>query len=123
MNASPSPEALSKSLISRHVQLQNDLAKKILQLPDNQKIKRMDTPTKVFILSYQNLESNLSPEYYDFKIQYQQISEMIKHIPPHKVERFIGELTMSPRYHDDVKKHLISLWKGSSDDLCPTSNS
>lgn len=115
MNASLSPKALSKSLLSRYSQLQEELSNHIRNLPDNPKIKRMNTPTSVFILNYQNLENNLSPEYYDFKIQYQQISEMIKHIPPHKVERFIGEITMSNRYHDDVKKHLISLWNGTSD--------
>lgn len=116
MEATLSPEALSKSLLSRHAQLQTDLANQIKNLPDNPKIKRMNTPTGVFIISYQNLENNLSPEYYDFKIQYQQISEMIQHIPPHKVERFIGELTMSTHYHDNVKKHLITLWKKGSPD-------
>ncbi len=112
MEATLSPEALSKSLLSRHQQLQADLANQIKNLPDNHKIKRMDTPANVFIISYQNLESNLSPEYYDFKLQYQHISEMIKHIPPHRVEPFIGELAMSSKYHDDVKKYLIALWKG-----------
>lgn len=51
MEATLSPEALSKSLLSRHAQLQTDLANQIKNLPDNPKIKRMNTPTGVFIIS------------------------------------------------------------------------
>lgn len=114
--ATISPEALSQSLLSRYQNLQNNLATLIQQLPDNPSITRIGgANSKIFTIQYSQLQrkSCLSPFFYDYKTQYQQIAELIKFIPLNRLERFIGEICSSSAYHDDVKRNLINLWKGS----------
>lgn len=58
--------------------LKQDLTDKIRSLPDNPKIHRVKGNPHCFIMGSKDLGSIWSPEYHDFKHQYEVIIEMIE---------------------------------------------
>lgn len=57
----------------------DDLQAQINNLPDNDKINRLDK--NCFVLSSKDLNNNWSAEYHDFKWQYQAVSKGIQNRP------------------------------------------
>lgn len=58
--------------------LKDDLIAKIRDLPDNPKIHRVKESPHCFIMRFKDLGDCWSPEYHDFKYQYEVIIEMIE---------------------------------------------
>jgi hypothetical protein len=54
------------------------ISKLILELPDNKNIKRINTHCFVMNSNHLNTKISWAPRFYDYKIQYQEIADIIR---------------------------------------------
>ena len=93
----------------------------VLTMPDNPKINRIND--QCYTISSANLSSDLclSPEYYNFKLQYRLIVEIIENNTIKKIQKLLNDIIHKGsihyptsartyhRFHPDVVEHLKTL--------------
>ena len=86
------------------------LCEEIQQLPDNPDIERISESVKCFIIKSSNLSrnTNLTPFYYDFKVQYQRIIEEIKKRTFEKVIEFMNGIIQKGYFRDSSSKYICT---------------
>lgn len=77
-------------------QCKKELKKKILSLPDNPKIKRLDN--RCFTIKFSDLGNNWSPKYHDFKAQYEIICEQIDKLSFEQILKFLQTIVNTGKY-------------------------
>ncbi len=93
-------------IIQQMAILENNLRNAISNLPDNPKIIRQSKTC--FIIGAKDLSpENWTPEYYDFKIQYKKIVELIGRTPVHKIDDVLVKLAKTgvighTNYHNRI---------------------
>ncbi len=94
-------------------------------LPDNPKIKRLGSGCFTIMSSDISRDRIWSPEYYDFRLQYEEIIKLIDKTPIEKIDKVFEDIfktgflyntgnDRSRRYilHPEVIEHLKGLFKG-----------
>lgn len=119
----------------------NGLKKQILELPDNPNIKRISDSPHCFTVNFSQLHDNWSPEYYDFKKQYEVLVDVLFKSEPEKVLSRLEQILRDSsvkftengvsrvfRFHPTVMKNVMELgnyrWKSVvvwPDGTCSTS--
>ena len=66
------------SILSQIEQFKKEVIAKVEKMPDNPKIRRINSCSSCYIINSSDLENNWSPEYYDNKYQAQVIVSLIK---------------------------------------------
>lgn len=135
-----------KEEIKRHKSVIDDLInclkEQILKLPDNPDIKRLsDSGPSCFVVNFSKLHDNWSPEYYDFKKQYEVLVDVLFKCEAEKVlfrlEQILRDssvkltengVSRTFRFHPTVIKNVTELgnyrWKSVAiwpDGTCSTS--
>jgi hypothetical protein len=102
-------KVLYKSLLQRADRLKKYLSQQVTSLPDNH---LNYTAANCFIISSSVLERGrcLSPEYYNFRVQYKRISEKIQKAKIENLDSCILSILTDSRYHPTVQQSLASLW-------------
>lgn len=117
--------AVSFSEISNQIKkLKQELITQIQELPDNPKINRVAESPRCFIIMSSDMDNNWSPEYHDFKTQYEKIVEKIETSTIENVEKLMkliiedGKIKESNGqyfvFHPDVRKFVSDLIKPSN---------
>jgi hypothetical protein len=82
-----------KDLQWQFLLIKRKIRQKIQSLPDNPNIKRIPGTSNCFTMKIseilKDIDSTLSPEYYDFKYQYKIISKKIKNVTITGIENII----------------------------------
>lgn len=72
--------------------LKEDLITKIRDLPDNPKIHRAKENSHCFVMKFSDLGDCWSPEYHDFKHQYEVLIEMIEKREIKQIKALFGQI-------------------------------
>ena len=94
-------------LLMKAIQIREAIGYKILALPDNEDIQRQGEGC--FTINSSKLDSNLnlSPEYYDFKVQYEIIAKVLSERPIEKTIDWLNELIEKETFY--YKSNTIKL--------------
>lgn len=115
-------EGQIKELGERLEEIRRVIKEKISSLPGNPRINRLSDSPNCFVMQSKDLENSWSPEYHDFKIQYERIIQEINKAGAFNVINRLREITQSGnvkglrghslRLHPDVVEHLNKLLEG-----------
>lgn len=112
--------AISFSKISSQIeQLKQELIKQIQGLPDNPNIKYLAENPRCFTIMSSDIGQNWSPEYHDFRTQYEKIVDKIQTSTIENVEKMLMSIVEDGKiresngryftFHPEVRKFVSDL--------------
>jgi len=97
-------------LRTQKAKILRDLRKSILSLPENQKIKVLSNKPRCFVMNFSDLDSrDWTPEYYNFKKQYQAICREIRKKEFKQIIPFLKNIIKTGK----MKKVEFHYWWGT----------